>query len=438
MSRSGAKSVKISFTAGRLTHFGGVFLVHCFLRQFQLRTFLSRRLRLYEWNNRFSVTERILALMYPMILGLHQSIELSTLLGTNGVFQYLTGLPKFPHPNTLRQFLVGKAPILSLHLHTAHNDLRAYFLALPHAYTSYWFDFDSTVRTLYGHQEGVVKGYNPKKKGARSYHPLLCTEPRLGDCLGGRLRYGNASGADGVLEMLDGVLGIIPAGTRDLRARADAGFYDTKFIEKLEENRIGFVVGADMTKPLKHKVQGLRYHRISQYESVADFQYRPHRWPRPYRFVVLRKKITEEQKSQLKLFMVNAYAYHAVVTNLDLTSRGVFQCYGDRSGTMERVIRIAKEDLPFGKAPVHSFEANAMYAELSLPAYNLMRWFQRLCLPEDWQSYTVETLRRRLLLIPGNFTRAHNRPELKLPKNSPYQDTFLYALKRIQKIKPLV
>lgn len=193
-----------------------------------------------------------------------------------------------------------------------------------------------------------------------------------------------------------------------------------------------------MTRPLKHKVQGLRYHRLNRIESVADFQYQPHRWPQPYRFVALRKKIAEEEKNQLTLFTVNAYAYHAVVTNLDLTPYGVFQCYGARSGMMERVIRIAKDDLAFGKAPVHSFEANAMYAELSLLAYNLMLWFQRLCLPEDWQSYTVETLRRRLLLIPGNFTRTHNRPELKLPKNSPYQDTFLYALKRIQRIKPLV
>lgn len=438
MPRVGAKNVKVSFTAGRLTHFGGVYLLHRFLQELRLRTFLCMRLPMHEWNNYFTITERMLAFLYPMILGLHQSIELSALLGTNSVFQHLTGLPKFPHPNTLRQFLTTNAPVLGPKLHAAHNELRAHFLVLPYPRTRYWFDFDSTVRTLYGHQEGVVKGYNPKKKGAKSYHPLLCTEPRLGDCLGGRLRHGNAASADGVLEMFDEVLDLIPAEARDLRARADAGFYDTKFIEKLSKNGIGFIVGADMTKPLKHKVQGLRYHRINHIESVADFHYQPQRWPHAYRFVALRKKITEEQKDQLKLFMVNAYAYHTVVTNLDLTPAGIFQCYGDRSGTMERVIRIAKDDLPFGKAPVRSFAANAMYAELSLLAYNLMRWFQRLCLPDNWQSYTLETLRRRLLLIPGNFTRTHNRPELKLPKNSPYQDTFMHALKQIKKIKPLV
>ena len=42
-----------------------------------------------------------------------------------------------------------------------------------------WFgkitlDMDSTVRGVYGSQEGAEKWYNHKKKGQKSYHPLLC------------------------------------------------------------------------------------------------------------------------------------------------------------------------------------------------------------------------------------------------------------------------
>ncbi len=36
-----------------------------------------------------------------------------------------------------------------------------------------WIDVDSTVDTVCGRQEGSAKGYNPKKKGARSYHPQI-------------------------------------------------------------------------------------------------------------------------------------------------------------------------------------------------------------------------------------------------------------------------
>ncbi len=105
---------------------------------------------------------------------------------------------------------------------------------------------------------------------------------------------------------------------------------------------------------------------------------------------------------------------------------------------MERIVRTLKEDYPFGKAPPHSFSANALYAELSLLAYNLMTWFKRCCLPEEWQSFTLPTIRHRLLMIPGEFVRSHNIPTLRFPKNSLYQDVFQHALTQIEKLEPLV
>ena len=43
MRRSGSRKVKVSFPAGQLTHFGGVYLLHQFLQQLKFRTFLGRR-----------------------------------------------------------------------------------------------------------------------------------------------------------------------------------------------------------------------------------------------------------------------------------------------------------------------------------------------------------------------------------------------------------
>ena len=34
-------------------------------------------------------------------------------------------------------------------------------------------DLDSTVFERYGHQQGSLKGYNPRKHGRPSHHPLL-------------------------------------------------------------------------------------------------------------------------------------------------------------------------------------------------------------------------------------------------------------------------
>lgn len=436
MPRTGSKRVKVSFTAGRLTHFGGVFLLHQFLHRIKLRTYLHERMRIMERNNHFSITERLLALLYPVILGLDK-IELTALLGTNGVFQYLTGLPRVPNPTTLRRFLISNADVLLSKLRSVHNDLRSRFLVLPKHHSSYWLDFDSTARTLYGNQEGALKGYNPRHPGKKSYHPLICTEAHFQDCLGGELRYGNAHTAEGVSDMLTTVLAILPSFVRTIRVRTDAGFYDGDFIQQLWDNSIEFAVVAHLTAPLKHKVPALKYFKVDPVYSTAEFRYQPHGWKQKYRFVVLREQLTEKRDAALTLFKIKAYAYHVVVTNLSLTPYGVFEFYENRSG-IERTIRTLQEDYPFGTAPTTHFAANAFYAELSLLAYNIVIWFRRLCLPEDWQSYTAATLRHRLLLIPGVFTKTDNRPMLKLPKNNPHQETFLYAQEQIKKLKSLV
>ena len=136
--------MEVSFTAGRLTHFGGVYLLHQFLQKIKLRSFFSKNMSIRERNNKFSVTERLMALVYPMILGLN-SIELVTLFGRNGVFQYLTGLPRVPNPTTLRRFLVRNADLLLPRLRAVHDTLRTHFLSASLPQTSVYLDFDSTV-----------------------------------------------------------------------------------------------------------------------------------------------------------------------------------------------------------------------------------------------------------------------------------------------------
>ncbi len=49
-------------------------------------------------------------------------------------------------------------------------------------------DVDSTVKTAYGKQQGVSVGYNPHKRGAASYHPLLAFCAETKEILQGWLR----------------------------------------------------------------------------------------------------------------------------------------------------------------------------------------------------------------------------------------------------------
>lgn len=436
--RSGARNFRTSFTAGRLTHFGGIFLLHSFLQRLRFRSFLHQHLTFPQRNNHYTLSELLLAIVYPMVLGL-EKIEVSALLQTNGVFQHITGLPSFPNPTTLRRFLVrGAEGNLLPQLRRVHDQLRTMSLRLPSTPSSFWIDCDSTVRTLYGHQEGAAIGYNPTHRGARSYHPLLLTEAHLGDTLAGLLRPGNAASAARIEELLERVLRLLPHHQR-LRLRADAGFYDGKFVAQLRRSNIRFAIVAKLTHPLKIAVPGKRYRRVCDDLAVAEFRYQPHGWERAERCVVLRKTLPppEDAEQQPTLFTLDRHAYHVLVTDLDLQPYEVFHFYRDRAG-IERIIRTLKDDYPFGSAPTNHFAANELYAELSLLAYNLMTWFRRLCLPEDWQSYTLPIIRHRLLMIPGEFVRSKNVPTLRFPKNSMYQDVFAEAKERIAKLDPLI
>lgn len=48
---------------------------------------------------------------------------------------------------------------------------------------------------------------------------------------------------------------------------------------------------------------------------------------------------------------------------------------------------------------------------------------------------TLNSLRNRLLLIPGELVNVENRPTLKLPSNFLYKDAFEYAIKKIDKLR---
>src|SRR5229473_249882 len=103
--RRSPRNLTITWNHAGLTHFGGVYFFHEFLRVLQLRHFLAQQLSYPRRNGRYSVPQMILALVYPIILGLDR-IETASFLRSNGTFQYLTGLPSFHDPQTLRRFLL--------------------------------------------------------------------------------------------------------------------------------------------------------------------------------------------------------------------------------------------------------------------------------------------------------------------------------------------
>jgi hypothetical protein len=68
-------------------------------------------------------------------------------------------------------------------------------------------------------------------------------------------------------------------------------------------------------------------------------------------------------------------------------------------------------------------------------AYNLVHWFKRLCLPKDYFTATVETIRSDFLVLPGKLTCRAGRNVLQLPRDYHYREIFLQAAKKIEKLR---
>jgi hypothetical protein len=357
-------------------------------------------------------------------------------LRTNGTFQYLTGLPSYPDPQSLRRFLKQAPPDFREQLHRVNDWLQQRFIHWPEHRSRLILDLDSTVVTVFGSQEGAGVGYNPRYRGKRSYDPLLCLEAHSSLLWDTELRPGNAGTWAGSVELLASCFLSIPSDIRELRVRADAGFGYNPVFESLEA-RPGaqYAVVARMTSSLKRKLHSLRYQRLNPRWEIAEFEHRPTDWPHARRCIVARRLI-QETEPEPTLFTLNRYLYRTWITNLPLTPAGVWNFYEDRAA-MEPRIRELRDDFALRNIPTGDFAANALYLEVIRLVYNLVTAFQRTCLPEEWQKLTLSKLRYKLFWLPGELTRPQNRPTLRLADSPALKGWTEEILQRVHKLEPL-
>ena len=376
----------------------------------------------------------VLAILYPVILGLER-LEVTHLLRQNGLFQYLSGLRRYPDATSLRRFLFRCAPELLSKLGRLHDNYLRRMALRPKPLTRFVFDMDSTVLTLYGKQEQAKIGYNPQKPGRPSYHPLLCFESRSKDFWHGLLRPGNTSSMTDAISFMRTCLEKLPEKHGPVFVRADKGFYAFSLVELLELLRIGFVIVARLTGPIQARLAGLRYTSHPGNVATAEFRYKPHGWSKAYRFVVIRRPQNEDITEQLTLFRLGKYHYQVLVTNLTLQPLNLWRFYNDRAG-VELLIKQLKADYTLGNIPTRHFRANESYFLILLLAYNLMNWFKRLCLPPEYQQATLQSLRHQVLLMPAELVKTGNRTYLATPPASGQREVaWKFALNKIERLK---
>jgi len=433
----GLRKLRLSFTDTHLTHFGGMILLQRFCNKLKLRWLIQKYVKVDQRNADYLSSDLILSLLY-VIMGGFRRINKTEILQYNGTFLSFIGLPQFPDQSTLRRFLKRLSPKAIRQLVTLHDQLRSRLFGLPKPRFSLIFDLDSVILTVYGKIQWARVGYNPKKHGRRSYHPLLCFEAHLQEFWHGSLRPGNAAASTGAVPFLKVCLAKAPkhiARSR-IRIRADSGFFGKRVIEFLDGLGCGYVIVAKEYPTIKARSRECRFKKLRGGWEVGEFRYKPHKWQKPHRFVVVRRPIPKDpvEAKQLTLFKDRKYAYHVLVTNLKTHPWRVWRFYAKRA-TIEKNIRELLYDYPLGKIPTDNWVANVAFFQMSLFAYNLVHWFRRLCLPKEYLHTTLDTIRSDFLVLPARLTKDGSQNILTLPQGYHYRTQFEAALRRIDKLK---
>lgn len=435
--KKGLQTLDFAFEADTLTHYGGLFLIQRFCNKLDLRRRLKRSLAAApDWSD-FDPADVILMLLFLLIAGV-QRINKSDKLQYDGFFLSLLGLDTLPEEGSIRRFLKRLSPEAIRQIVCLHDRLRRELFSIPAPRSSLTFHLDSVVLTLWGKQQGARLGYNPKARGRRSYHPLLCFEAHGQEFWHGSLRPGDAASNTGARSFVQRCLEKVPGHLARSRIRilADAGFFSGPLISDLDQAGCGYTIVCRSYEAYHRMAEKAGFKDLKLGWGVAEFRHRPQRWKREHRFIAIRRPlpIDSEAAAQLTLFKDTRYSYSILVTNQEVNAWKVWNDYLKRSN-IERSIRELLNDLALSKIPTQTWTANVAFFQLLLFAYNLLHWFKRLCLAEPLLGMTAETLRHQLIELPGKLACTAGKNVLLLPRGYPHKDAFLKAMERVNKLE---
>lgn len=422
--------IELRFESENITPYAGIYLLREFFRKIQLTRFIRKLLQIQKRNRYYNTCELFLSMTYAILFGFERMPH-TNILGCDRAFLGITGLKTYPNPSSLWRFLMrlGQDHVDAI---LRMNQMYLRKMHSIHPRKQVIIDMDSTVLTVYGHQEGAKVGYNPIKPGRLSYHPLCVFLGNEKDFITGCLRPGDAHSGRDAVSLFENALKAVRA--KRCKLRADSGFYDIELVRYCETNRIKFAIVAKQTQPIKRIIYGLKYKEFDRDFSEAEFEYAPIGWIKPRRFVVIRQRIREKASGQMSFLPEERWRYQVIVTNLRKKPRKAWRFYNGRAN-VENVIKELKLSMNIGKIPTGSFIANHGYFQIVMFAYNLLNWLRRLCFSKNQRAWTAKTIRQCLLWVPGKFTVHGRQKVLSIPESYLYRKAYLSSLNGVQRLK---
>lgn len=281
----------------------------------------------------------------------------------------------------------------------------------------YTLDMDSTVITRYGEQVGVEKGYNSKKHGRGSHHPLMAFVAEVRMVVQAWMRTGDSASGTLMKDFFDEVLAVLDTNRIGL-IRADSGFYGDENLRYFENKDLTYIISAKMNRGLVQTIYDQKGWLTTQDGiDYCVFYKTAIGWEKPRRFVVVRKDASKLEKSGGKTLFpeydeFSKYRYSAFVTNSKLSGDLIWQLYKQRANA-ENQIKELKENYGIEGFCSESFEATESAFRWAMVAYNLMSLF-KLMVVKSKSFPMLSTLKFQCIAIGGYIVRRSRKSVLKL------------------------
>lgn len=205
-------------------------------------------------------------------------------------------------------------------------------------------DADTTIKPLYGRQEGAVLGYNPKKPGrpSHAYHSFILVNLRL--VLDVDVMPGNEHAANHAASGLWALLKRIGRDRWPRMLRADKSFCSDALMTRCEAEGLPYLLRLRLTKNVKRAIERLAGRRdwtdAGQGWQGIETPLKLSGWTGTRRVVLLRRHIKGDSKpvrpvdtDQLQLSFPSllepgeTWEHAALVTSLDTEILGLGQLY---------------------------------------------------------------------------------------------------------------
>jgi hypothetical protein len=301
-------------------------------------------------------------------------------------------------------------------------------------------DWDSTVVPRYGKQEDAAIGYNPRKPGRPSHHPLACVIGGTRLCLHMEWRKGNTVSASGWIGAMEKLWRSPVARHRIRLNRGDIGFGQEPVMAWHEQGagkRPAFLFKLKLTANVKRAIaavpwdqwQGCAGEGLTQ---LAELQLKLNGWSRARRVIVERTLKPLNPSPQASFWQQCEEDFSVYVTNLTPEEADAFQVVGlyRRRADAENVFDELKNQWGFAGFCSQKAAVSQSAARVLLLVYNLWSLFVRVLKNQGGHTEAI-TSRHELLLIPAKLVLSGRRKIVKIAVGARFACFLKQAYRRL-------